>query len=120
MVNDQNQYAEYDQDKRKLLSSLSHGAIFVSSLGISVLIPLSILLVSDDPIVKENARESLNFHFNIWIYEAIFGFLTLILIGWPLLALTVLVSWVMPILTIIKVFANPNESYRYPFIFRLL
>ncbi|NEP14040.1 MAG: DUF4870 domain-containing protein [Symploca sp. SIO1A3] len=120
MVNYQNQYAEYDQDKRKLLSSLSHGAIFISTLWISVLVPLGILLVSDDPVVKENARESLNFHFNIWLYELIFGFLTIILIGYPLLGIVVLLSWILPILAIIKIFANPNESYRYSFIFRLL
>ncbi|NET57164.1 MAG: DUF4870 domain-containing protein [Symploca sp. SIO2E6] len=120
MVNDQNQYGEYDQDKRKLLSSLSHGAIFISTLLVSVLIPLGILLVSDDPVVKENARESLNFHLNIWVYEAIFGALAVILIGLPFLGLVVLVSWVMPVLAIIKVFADPNHSYRYPFIFRLL
>ncbi len=120
MVNDQNQYAEYDQDKRKLLSSLSHGAIFISTLWISVLVPLGILLVSDDPVVKENARESLNFHFNIWLYELIFGALTIILIGYPLLAIVVLLSWILPIFAIIKIFANPNESYRYSFIFRLL
>ena len=120
MVNDQNQYTEYDQDKRKLLSFLSHGAIFVSTLWISVLIPLGILLVSDDPVVKENARESLNFHFNIWLYELIFGALAVILIGLPFLGIVVLASWVMPVLAIMKIFANPNESYRYPFIFRLL
>ncbi|NES19347.1 MAG: DUF4870 domain-containing protein [Symploca sp. SIO3E6] len=120
MVNNRDQYTEYDQDKRKLLSALSHGAIFVSTLWVSVLLPLGILLVSDDPVVKENARESLNFHFNIWLYEIIFGALAFILIGWPFLIVVILASWVMPVLAIIKIFANANESYRYPFIFHLL
>lgn len=43
----------YDPDKRKLLSSLSHGSIFLSALVLSIGIPLVILLVSDDPVIKE-------------------------------------------------------------------
>ncbi|MHC5728327.1 MAG: DUF4870 domain-containing protein, partial [Nostoc sp.] len=63
----------YDTDKRKLLSALSHGAIFFSTTLVSVGIPIAILLVSDDPVVKENARESINFHFNVWLYALILG-----------------------------------------------
>ncbi|MDP8963377.1 MAG: DUF4870 domain-containing protein, partial [Cyanobacteriota bacterium] len=44
---------EYDPDKRKLLSALAHGSIFFSSLVVSIAIPIAILLVSEDPIVKE-------------------------------------------------------------------
>ncbi|MGB7519674.1 MAG: DUF4870 domain-containing protein, partial [Spirulinaceae cyanobacterium] len=57
-----------DLSKRKLLSGLSHGAIFLSATVVSVGIPIAIYLVSEDPIVKENAQESLNFHFNVWLY----------------------------------------------------
>lgn len=56
----------YDTDKRKLLSALSHGAIFFSTTLVSVSIPIVILLVSDDLVVKENARESINFHFVVF------------------------------------------------------
>ncbi|HEY9730149.1 MAG TPA: DUF4870 domain-containing protein [Chroococcales cyanobacterium] len=120
MVYDPNKSMEYDPDKRKLLSALSHGSIFISALMVSVGIPIAILLVSDDPIVKENARESLNFHFNVWLYGLIFGALTLLLIGWPLLGLLFIFSWVLPILALVQILSNPNQSYRYPFIFRLL
>jgi uncharacterized Tic20 family protein len=120
MEYNQNQSMEYDPDKRKLLSALAHGSIFISALGISIGIPIAILLVSDDPVVKENAKESLNFHFNVWLYGLIFGALAVILIGLPFLGLLLLASWVLPILAIIQVFGNPNQSYRYPFIFRLL
>ncbi|HEY9602782.1 MAG TPA: DUF4870 domain-containing protein [Allocoleopsis sp.] len=120
MVYDPNKSMEYDPDKRKLLSALSHGSIFISALLVSVGIPIAILLVSDDPIVKENAREALNFHFNIWLYGLIFGALTLLLIGWPLLGLLFILSWVLPILALLQILSNPNQSYRYPFIFRLL
>jgi hypothetical protein len=120
MEYNQDKSLEYDPDKRKLLSALCHGSIFISALVVSVAIPIAILLVSDDPVVKENARESLNFHFNIWLYGLIFGALSIILIGLPFLWLVLLLSWVMPILAIIQILSNPNHSYRYPFIFRIL
>ena len=116
----QNKSLEYDPDKRKLLSALSHGSIFISALFVSMGIPLAILLVSDDPVVKENAKEALNFHFNVWLYGVIFGALAFILIGIPFVVLLGLLSWVLPILAIVQSFSDPNQSYRYPFIFRLL
>jgi hypothetical protein len=109
----------YDPDKRKLLAILSHSSIFLSSLVISVGIPIAVLTVSEDPVVKENAREALNFHFNVWFYGIIFGVLTWVLIGFALLPILFLISWVMPIIAIIRVLENPEKSFRYPFIFRL-
>ena len=113
-------YEVYDVDKRKLLSALAHGSIFLSSLIVSVGIPIAILFVSDDPLVKDNAREAINFHFNVWLYELIFGLLCLVLIGFPLLAILFIVHWTLPILAIIHSLSKPDQPYRYPFIFRLL
>ena len=110
----------YDTDKRKLLSALSHGSIFFSLLGISVGIPIAILLVSDDPVVKDNAKESLNFHLNVWLYGIIFGILTWVLIGFLLLGILQIVNLVMPVLAIIHCLSNTDQPYRYPFIFRIL
>ncbi|TVQ21657.1 MAG: DUF4870 domain-containing protein [Leptolyngbya sp. DLM2.Bin15] len=110
----------YDSDKRKALSIVSHGAIFFSSLFLSVGLPIAILLISNDPIVKDNARESINFHFNVWLYAIIFGILTIVLIGYPLLAILFVIHWVMPIIGILKILKDSDHSYRYPFIFRLL
>lgn len=109
-----------DLDKRKLLSALCHGSIFFSALLVSIGIPIAILLVSDDLVVKENAKEALNFHLNVWLYGVIFGVLTLILIGYVLLGILFLVNLILPIIAIIKVFGDPNTAYRYPFIFRIL
>ena len=63
----------YDSDKRKLLSTLSHGSIFFSTAIVSIGIPVAVLFVSDDPVVKENAKEAINFHLNVWLYGAILG-----------------------------------------------
>ncbi|MCP6757233.1 MAG: DUF4870 domain-containing protein [Fischerella sp. CENA71] len=109
-----------DLDRRKLLSALSHGAIFFSSLIVSIGIPIAILYVSNDPVVKENAKESLNFHINLYIYAVIFGLLSIILIGIPFLIGLWIISLIMPIVAIIRVLSEPNIPYRYPFIFRLV
>jgi len=114
---------EYDPDKRKLLSALSHGSIFFSSLVLSVALPIGILLVSEDPVVKESAKEAINFHINVWIYEVIVGVLvalTLGLLAIFLIPIFYLFHWIPPILAILQSLGNPNQSYRYPFIFRFV
>lgn len=114
---------EFDPDKRKLLSAVSHGSIFFSSLVVSVAIPIATLLVSEDPIVKESAKEAINFHLNVWIYEAIVGalvFVSLGLLGIILVPLFFLFHWVPPILAILQSLSDPNQTYRYPFIFRFV
>lgn len=110
----------YDSDKRKLLSVLCHGSVFLNSLIIGAGVPLAILIVSDDPVVKTSAKESLNFHFNMWLYWIIFGALAWILIGLPFLAILAIANLILPIMAILKSLTNPDESYRYPFIFRIL
>lgn len=108
-----------DSGNRKILSAVSHAAIFFSTFVLSVGIPIVIYVISNDSVVKESAKESINFHFNVWLYSVIFGLLTLLLIGWPLLGLLWLVQLVMPILAIIHSFKSPDSVFRYPFIFRL-
>jgi uncharacterized Tic20 family protein len=118
----------YDTDKRKLLSALCHGAIFFSTAGVSIGLPIAILFVTDDPVVKENAKESINFHFNVWLYGSILAGL-LFFTSWlilplfvllPILGLGYLLHWGLTILALIGVFSNSSEPWRYPLIFRLL
>lgn len=110
----------YDTDKRKILSALAHGSIFFGLLGVGIAIPIAILFVSDDPVVKDNAKEAINFHFNVWLYGIIFGVLTIVLIGFALLGILQIINFVLPILAIVQSLGNPDQPYRYPFIFRLL
>lgn len=51
-------------EKRKLLSALSHGALILNVAVLPLLIPIAVLVLSDDPIVQQNAREALNFVIN--------------------------------------------------------
>jgi uncharacterized protein len=112
-----------DTDKRKLLSVLCHGSIFFSSLVFSAGIPLVISFVSDDPVVKANAKEALNFHLNIWTYEAILAVLAFTIVALPLVWLIApfffLFHWIPAILAIFSALNKPNEPYKYPFIVRV-
>lgn len=105
-------------DKRKLLSAGSHASIFVSALVASIAIPIAILFVSEDPIVKENAKEAINFHINVWLYGLILvplSFITFGLAG----AIWWLVHWGLTAWAVFHCLNNPDQPFRYPFIFRL-
>lgn len=108
-----------ESNTRKILSALSHGAIFLSSTIISVGIPIVIFYTCEDRVIKQNAKESLNFHLNIYVYAIIFAILIFFIIGIPLLVLLAILSFVMPIIAIMNVLENPEKPYHYPFIFRV-
>jgi uncharacterized protein len=120
---------QYDSDKRKLLSSLCHGAIFFSTAFLSIGVPIAINIVSDDPVVKSNAKESINFHLNVWFWATLIGvplgilsFITFGLGGiifFPVVALGFAIHWGLTIVALLHCFSNPNEPFSYPFIFRL-
>ena len=112
--------AAFDSDKRKVLSALSHGSIFLSQLLFSAGIPAALWIISDDPVVKENAKEALNFHINIWIYTGIVVFLHIILVGYLLALPLAIFQLVMPVLAILASFRNPDGAFKYPFIIRFL
>ncbi len=113
-----------NSDQHKLLSALCHGSIFLSSLLVSIGIPVAILFISEDAVVKENARESINFHINLYLYAALAAVIAITVIGIPIAILLgvalVAASFVMPILAIVSVLSNAGQPYRYPFIWRLL
>ncbi|MBF2005602.1 DUF4870 domain-containing protein [Chlorogloeopsis fritschii PCC 9212] len=112
----------YDAEKRKLLSALSHGAIFLSTTFISIGLPIFVLFVSNDPVVKENAKEAINFHFNVWFYGAIIGVLVWLSFGLlvPLAFLGFLLHWGLTIWALFHVLTDAEKPFRYPFIFRLI
>jgi uncharacterized Tic20 family protein len=117
----------YDLDKRKLLSALCHASIFFSPLMLTIGIPLAILLLSDDPVVKENAREAINFHLNVWVVGAIAAFIgffwwTIVLLPliWVVGAILFVMTLIEPIVAIVKCLGDPDQGFRYPFIFRII
>ncbi|MGB3760251.1 MAG: DUF4870 domain-containing protein [Rivularia sp. (in: cyanobacteria)] len=124
------QEGTFNSDKRKLLSSLCHGAIFFSTTIFSIGVPIAIYFTSDDPVVKSSAKESINFHFNVWFWATVIGvpiailsFLTLGLGGilfFPVVAFGFLIHWGLTIAALLHcLMGNSDEPFRYPFIFRL-
>lgn len=114
---------ESSLDKQKLLSALAHGSIFISSLVLSIGIPIAILAVSEDSIIKENAKEAINFHLNIWLVGGIIlvlSFLSFGLAGFILAPIWFLVHWGLSIWAVIECLQTPEKSFRYPFIFRVV
>ena len=110
-------------DKQKLLSAAAHGSVFISALFISIGIPIAILYVSDDAVVKENAKEAINFHFNVWLIGgiiAVLSFLTFGLLGFVLGPIWLLIHWGLSFWAIIQCLQTPDKAFVYPFIFRLL
>ena len=108
-------------NNRKILSAVCHGSIYFSSVLLGVGIPLIIMLVSDDPIVQDNAKESINTHINLIVAYIVFGLLSMIVIGLPFLALAGIYNIVMPLVAICAVASNPDRAYSYPFMmFHLL
>jgi hypothetical protein len=110
----------YDPDKRKLLNALSHGSIFFNALVLAIGIPIAILFIFEDPVVKDSAKEAINFHINMFVYWVIFTILAFVLIGLPFLFVLGIVNVVMPIIAIVSSITNPDKVFRYPFILRLL
>jgi uncharacterized protein len=114
--------------KRKLFSLLCHGSIFLGSLVVPAAIPFIILLLFEDSVIKETAKETLNYHFNIWLYGAITAglvtFFTALIITIPVAWVIGLAffafHWIPPIFGLLATISNPNEPYRYPFIWRVL
>jgi uncharacterized protein len=115
-----------DTDKRKLLSALSHGSIFFNATVVAIGIPIAILIVSDDPIVKENAKEAINFHLNVGLINFLWALLWLLLaiitlgLAIPLFSLWVALHWGLTIWAIVSCLSNPEVPFRYPFIFRIV
>jgi uncharacterized protein len=115
--------------KDRLLSLVCHGCTLAGISFVSIAIPIGALILSDNEVVKANAKESINFHFNIWFWAAvisgIYGFLSWITFGllglilWPMIALGFLWHAFWSVMAIIHTLGS-SEPYRYPFILRLL
>jgi uncharacterized Tic20 family protein len=112
------QYSE-DSGNRKILSAVSHGSIFFNALVLSVGVPIVILLVSTDSVVKESAKEAINFHLNMWFWWTVAGILAWLIIGIPLLFVLGIVNFIMPIFAIFHSITKPDTVFRYPLILRL-
>lgn len=114
---------ESSLDKRKLLSALAHGSVFISALVISIGIPIAILSVSEDDVIKDNAKEAINFHLNVWLIGgiiAVMSFFSFGLAGFILAPIWLIIHWGLSVWAVVQCLQTPDQVFRYPFIFRVV
>lgn len=104
----------------KLLSILCHFSNFFSSTFIAIGVPIAILLLCDDPVVKGNAKSSINFQISFFMWAILCFVLAFFLLGFFLFIPLVILSIVCPIFAIIACAANPRRVYEYPLTISIL
>lgn len=95
-------------------------AIYVISFFTALIGPLVIWLVkkNDSDFVDYHGREYLNFFISYFIYTIISFILTIVFIGFIMLAIIGVLAFVFTIIAAIK--AYEGKEYRIPFVFRLV
>ncbi|WP_066416412.1 DUF4870 domain-containing protein [Halorubrum aethiopicum] len=93
------------------LAALAHASALVAS----VLRPILFLVLADDDdeLVKENAKNSLNFQIVMFVAFVISGILTVVLIGLLLIPIFAIIDLVLVLIATVK--ANNGEVYEYPY-----
>ena len=110
-------------DKRKLLSVLAHGSVFISALVAPIAVPITIFFISDDQVTQENAKEAINFYLNVWLIGAVIAtlsFLTFGLLGFILAPIWFIYHWGLSAWAVFHCLKQPDTEFRYPFIFRVM
>jgi uncharacterized protein len=118
---------------RQLLAVLCHGSLYGSPLILPIAFPLIIWLTHEDIVVKENAKEAVNFFINYLIFSLITSPFTVMLLTENIVMprpltllylgvifLICLIILVLPAVAIIRVLSHPQVTYHYPFIRRPL
>jgi uncharacterized protein len=115
---------EDSNTKRKLLRVLSHGSALTSWTVIFIGLPLAVLLLDDDPLVRDSAKEALNFIISQYLWIGIFTALLFTIIGIPAaiigFVLLAVISAIFPFIAIISVLTDPEKRFRYPLTIRLI
>ena len=107
---------------RKWISASAHASIFISVFILSIGIPIFIYLDSEDLVIKENAKEAINFHVNLWLYGAIIAFLSFVtfgVLGLILVPIWFVYHWGLSIWAVIHCLRNPDKPFYYPLMFRI-
>ncbi len=107
---------QMDEKQERMWAMLCHIGIFAGffiPFG-NIIAPLVIWLTKkeESPLIEDQGKESLNFQISMTIYSLIAAVLTMIVIGFVLLAALAIFSIVMVIMAGVK--ANSGERYRYP------
>lgn len=104
----------------KLLSLIAHGTCLLTSTILVIIVPILILSLSTDDVVRANARESINFQLSLMIWGLVAAVLCFVAIGVPMLFVLLIWSFVAPLIAVLKVADHPDQPYRYRFIIHFL
>ncbi len=110
-----------------ILSVACHASTWMFRGLWTILIPISVLLFSKNPVIRGNAMSALKKIVWIWLSALILLILVLLfaiagpLMLLPLLALIVvaIADLVLPLIAIIYCIQNPRKIFHYPFIDRV-
>ena len=94
--------------EQKLLCALAHLGTFV---GIPILAPIIVLLVSSNEFVKQQAKEALGFQIFLIVGGAISALLAIVLIGFILIPIIGIIGIVFPIIAMVKIVDGVDYSY---------
>lgn len=90
--------------------------LHASAFFLPVLLPIVIFLISTDTQVKRLSIQALLFQGVMYVLIAIAGVLAFVLIGLPFLFIFWLMTWIVPIIGIIR--ALQDEDWNYPIVGR--
>ena len=93
------------------LAALSHAsALFASFLG-----PILVLILADDDdeLVKQNAKNSLNFQIVVFVALMIAGALSFVFVGLLLFPIIAVADLILVLIATVK--ANDGQVYSYPY-----
>lgn len=94
--------------EQKIIAAISHGSVFV---GLPVIVPLIIMLVSTDEFVRTQAKEALIFHIGWVIGMAVSIILVILLVGIIGIIIVGICGLILPIIAIINVLEGRDYSY---------
>ncbi len=95
--------------EQKLLSGVAHLGWIV---GFPIIAPLIIMLLTNDKIVRNQAKEALVFQIALVVFGGIFAILSFLLVGIPLLIVLGIAALIFPVIAVIKV--SGDKDYSYP------
>lgn len=93
------------------LAALAHASALIASFLGPIL--FLVLADDDDELVKQNAKNALNFQIIIFVLLTISGLLTIVLIGLLLLPIVLLIDLILVLIATLK--AKDGNIYKYPY-----
>lgn len=93
-------------------------SLVATSFCLNWLVPILIMVTTDSPFVKQQAKEALNFQISVIIWALVSALLCFVIIGIPMLIVLAIAAFILPIIAALS--AGSATDYRYPLTFRIV